>query len=220
MKEKETIHKKGQFILPCAVFAGVCGLFFASRVLAGEGIYERLRSREIEARDNAHAEYQVLDAAARQPVLEQLFEDLKSKDLQSRRDTAVILSTLPWKKEEWEFARPALLSALRDEDYFVREQIVQLLGNIGTAAQETVPELIRLLDDRYVCAEACWALGRMGPAGKEAVPALIAVVERGRYWGIHHSDSFEEVYEDTQRPAIEALQAIDPDTARKYSQGK
>ena len=196
-------------------FAGACGLFFASYVLAEEGIYERLHSGKIETRDSTRAEYQTLDATAREPVLEQLFEDLKSEQLQSRRDAAVILSTLPWKKEEWEFARPALLSALRDEDYFVRQKIVWLLGNIGASAQETVPELIRLLDDRYVCAEACWALGRMGPAGKEAVPALMKVWARGAYWGIRHDNRFETVHEDTQRPAMQALQEIDPDAARR-----
>src|SRR3954465_7879732 len=49
-----------------------------------------------------------------------------------------------------------------------------LLGKIGPAARDAVPELARLLNDpdKGVRAAAASALGRIGPAARDAVPEL------------------------------------------------
>ncbi len=73
-------------------------------------------------------------------------------------------------------AIPALIAALKDEDWDVRSSAARALGNIGPAAASAVPSLIAALKDenRNVWDKAVDALGNIGPA---AVPALIAALK-------------------------------------------
>ena len=60
----------------------------------------------------------------------------------------------------------------------VRRASATALGQIGPAAAEAVPALIKVLGDaeRVVRGRAAEALGKIGPAAAEAVPALIKVL--------------------------------------------
>jgi HEAT repeat protein len=63
---------------------------------------------------------------------------------------------------------------LGDAEISVRVTAAMALGNMGAAAQEAVPALIRALKDQdsQVRNWAATALGSIGPAAESAVPAL------------------------------------------------
>jgi HEAT repeat protein len=44
-------------------------------------------------------------------------------------------------------AVPALIEALKDDDWEVRHMVIDALGKIGPGAQEALGELARILDD-------------------------------------------------------------------------
>jgi HEAT repeat protein len=72
---------------------------------------------------------------------------------------------------------PDLKSALKDEDKFVRSQILHVLGRLGNEAAEAVPDVIeRLKDDQVleVRLAAIEALGALGINSKEVIEALNA----------------------------------------------
>jgi HEAT repeat protein len=76
-------------------------------------------------------------------------------------------------------AVPALIQALRHENYRVREAAAAGLGGIGPEARPAVPALVALVQKKDTFDEsqaAVEALGKMGPAAKAAVPALAALL--------------------------------------------
>ncbi|GAG14410.1 unnamed protein product, partial [marine sediment metagenome] len=73
-----------------------------------------------------------------------------------------------------EKAIPALITALGDEDYLVRQSAAEALGKIGS--EEAVSDLIKALgdEDSHVCQSAAKALGKIG--SEKAIPALITAL--------------------------------------------
>ena len=71
-------------------------------------------------------------------------------------------------------AQPAILQALRDENYSVRRCAVRAAAAICKDMKVLVPALTGVLQDdsKYVRMLAAQQLGRLGAAAKEAVPAL------------------------------------------------
>lgn len=65
-------------------------------------------------------------------------------------------------------------AALRDESREVRAAAAVLLGRLGTAAHEAVPDLAGALEDPCpdVALKAAQALGKIGPAAVGSIPAL------------------------------------------------
>lgn len=80
-------------------------------------------------------------------------------------------------------AIPALVTALRDSNKFVRWGSVRALGRLNPRqADEVVPGLMRVLDDREdpsVRIAALKALEQYGEHAKKAVPVLARVINRG-----------------------------------------
>ena len=74
-------------------------------------------------------------------------------------------------------AIPALLSIIEhsNEDAIRRMYAVYALGEMGSSAKDTVPELIKRLDDLTLQIHTIEALGKIGPDAHEAVPHLIAI---------------------------------------------
>src|SRR4051794_33192507 len=72
-------------------------------------------------------------------------------------------------------AVPSLVEALHSPDATVRLKAIEVLGRMGSDAQDAVPELIKLLDDTDpgVRKAAARTLGLIGPAANPAVPALM-----------------------------------------------
>jgi HEAT repeat protein len=83
----------------------------------------------------------------------------------------------------------------------VRQQIIEILGEIGPGAADAVPELLKYADDDdpAVRADVFITLGRIGPAAKAATEAATKALQ----------DSEEEV----QSSAVFALGSIGPDAA-------
>ncbi|MFL5245134.1 MAG: HEAT repeat domain-containing protein [Gemmataceae bacterium] len=72
---------------------------------------------------------------------------------------------------------PDLKAALKDDDKFVRSQILHLLGRLGNEGADAVPDVIqRLKDDQVleVRLAAIEALGALGVNSKEVIEALTA----------------------------------------------
>src|SRR5262249_37044414 len=78
---------------------------------------------------------------------------------------------------------PALVETLRDSNKFVRWSSARTLGRLHPRqADEVVPGLVRLLDDREdrsVRVAAAYALEQYGEHAKAAVPHLARVINRG-----------------------------------------
>jgi HEAT repeat protein len=64
------------------------------------------------------------------------------------------------------------IEALKSPDLNVRRASAKVLGEIGPAAKDAVPELIESLNDEDVDLIAVWALGQIGPAAIAAAPAI------------------------------------------------
>ena len=80
---------------------------------------------------------------------------------------------LPMLSEWW--GSPALVSALKTEDFTLQWAAANQLQQLGPAASDAIPVLVEMLSDalprnRKAAAEA---LGKIGPAASQAVPALI-----------------------------------------------
>jgi HEAT repeat protein len=76
-------------------------------------------------------------------------------------------------------AVPALLHAAEDADWRVRAAAVDALGEIGSAASEVLPTLMRTLSDEadWVRRHAADAVGTIGTPAQKAVPALIPLLK-------------------------------------------
>lgn len=75
-------------------------------------------------------------------------------------------------------AIPALIGALKDSDYRMRNAAARVLGYLGEDARAAVPALIVALKDKdqYVRFSAMAALGGIGPEAKEAIPELVKLL--------------------------------------------
>lgn len=128
------------------------------------------------------------------PCVPQLTELLRESDPGTRYLAARALGQIG---DEAESAVPTLLTALRDDDMFLRAGITGALIKIGAPA---VPGLTRALFDSSSAVKraACKALGRIG--SERCVPALINA--------LHDSNA------GVRRLAREALERIDSPAAR------
>ena len=107
--------------------------------------------------------------AQESPDVSELIEQLKSTDLNTRRDAAYALSDVG---PDAVSAVPALIEALGDSDQQVWFQSTMALARIGPDAKEAIPTLIQRLDDRGEQRRyrSAFCLGKIGP---EAIPALL-----------------------------------------------
>ena len=78
-----------------------------------------------------------------------------------------------------QFAVPALIKALKDENSAVRWSAASALGSIGTEAKDAVSALIEILKDENsdVRESAASALRRISTEAKEVIPSLIAALK-------------------------------------------
>jgi HEAT repeat protein len=80
-------------------------------------------------------------------------------------------------------AMPALINALKHEDYKLRRSAADVLGFMGERAAGAVSALADALNDSatIVRVYAALALGEIGPKAKSAMPALEAAVKDKAY---------------------------------------
>jgi hypothetical protein len=99
-------------------------------------------------------------------------------------------------------AVPSLISALQDDDFFVRLDAAAAFGHIGREAAPAIPALVQALTNQYrgVRFNSAYSLSLLGPLAKGAVPALKNAL----------NDSDPEV----RTKALEALQKIEPATSQ------
>lgn len=78
---------------------------------------------------------------------------------------------------------------LNENDWWLRAAAADVLGDLGTIASDTVPQLTRALDDEaeWVRRNAVEALGNIGPAAAEAVPALSHRLRDSESWIRHNA---------------------------------
>ncbi len=109
-----------------------------------------------------------------------MIDNLKHPDYRVRLAAADTLETFG---KQAEAAIPALVAALRDSNKFVRWSAARTLGRLSPRrAEEVVPGLMRLLDDREdpsVRIAAAKALELYGEHAKQAAPLLARVINRG-----------------------------------------
>ncbi len=76
-------------------------------------------------------------------------------------------------------AVPALLGALKDEDWTVRQKVAGALGSVGREHPEVVPALVSALHDEHqtVRGNAAASLGDIGPKAKDAIPTLLRALQ-------------------------------------------
>lgn len=82
-------------------------------------------------------------------------------------------------------AVPALCKALKHMDHHRWERpafgastnVVDLLGNLGPAAKDSIPALARCLEERQSILPIFRALGNIGPASKAALPGMLKAIE-------------------------------------------
>jgi HEAT repeat protein len=83
---------------------------------------------------------------------------------------------------------PALIHGLKDDEYVVRRESAESLGEMGVDAPEVIYALIQSLGDEHkeVRKKVAWALGKIGLKAKNAVPSLIEALKDEntdvRYW--------------------------------------
>ena len=115
-----------------------------------------------------------------QDTINTMIENLKHADYRVRLAAVDTLETYGRLAEP---AIPALVEALRDYNKFVRWSAARTLGRLNPRrADEVVPGLMRLLDDREdpsVRIAAAKALELYGEHAKKAVPLLARVINRG-----------------------------------------
>ena len=153
--------------------------------------------QELQAAENAEIRANAIVFLGEQryaPSVPQLTELVRESDPGTRYLAAKALGEIG---DEAEAAVPTLLSALRDNDMFLRAGIAGALIKIGYPA---VPGLTKALFDpnRAVRRAACKALGKIG--SERAVPALIYSLNDGNA--------------GVRKFAREALQRIDTPAAR------
>jgi HEAT repeat protein len=115
-----------------------------------------------------------------QGTIRVMIENLKHPDYRVRLAAVDTLETFG---KQAEAAIPAMVAALRDYNKFVRWSSARTLGRLHPRqADEVVPGLMRLLDDREepsVRIAAAQALELYGEHAKKAVPLLARVINRG-----------------------------------------
>lgn len=118
--------------------------------------------------------------AALQGTLKAMIDDLSDPDYRVRLSAVDVLETLGKRAEP---AMPALITRLSDSNKFIRWASARTLGRLAPQrAEEVVPQLSKMLDDREdpsVRITAAYALEQYGPAAKGAVPLLARVINRG-----------------------------------------
>jgi HEAT repeat protein len=156
------------------------------------------------------------DEDSARKALPVLLEALQDADEGVRYDAARVLGGL-LRSGDKEAVAP-LGQALRDQSLRVRGQVVQLLGRLGPAAEETVPVLVETLKQKSLRPRVIEVLGRIGPEAKDAVPALIeALREEGPTADIEErieiSPGFGKaaVHESVRLRAVIALGQIGPE---------
>ena len=144
-----------------------------------------------------------------EPVLTVLENGLKEKGASFRWAAPVFLGEMGAAAEP---AIPLLEEASKDTDKQVASLAVQALAEISA---QTLPSITNLLSDPdpAIRISACVALGKLGPAAKAAVPLLVSAAKdqasgsptiMGRGIGA----------ESVGHSALQALEKIDPETAR------
>jgi HEAT repeat protein len=104
-------------------------------------------------------------------------------------------------------ALPALAELIRltgaDPDPLVREHAAEAMGDIGPAAAEGIPALVKALKDPVarVRRDAVRSLGQMGPAAKAAIADVRAAMD--------------DADADVKTAALRAARLIDPASAKK-----
>ncbi|HEY7330883.1 MAG TPA: HEAT repeat domain-containing protein [Gemmataceae bacterium] len=113
-------------------------------------------------------------------TIQAMVENLKHPDYRVRLAAVDTLETFSTQSAP---AIPALVEALRDYNKFVRWSAARTLGRLHPRrADEVVPGLMRMLDDREdpsVRIAALQALELYGEHAKKAVPLLARVINRG-----------------------------------------
>src|SRR5262249_8545608 len=134
-----------------------------------------------------------------------------------RFEAARVLGGGLLQSEDKEAVAP-LGQALSDQSLRVRGEVVQLLGRLGPAAQETVPVLVETLKQKPLRPRVIEVPGRIGRGAKDAVPALIeALREKGPTADIEErieiSPGFGKaaVHESARLRAVIALGQIGPE---------
>ena len=99
-------------------------------------------------------------------------------------------------------AVPALCKALKHMDHHnwemprnsasTNDNVVDLLGNLGPAAKDSIPALAQCLEERKSIVLILRALGNMGPASKAALPGLLKAIEHAGVEEFSSSTSRDE----------------------------
>jgi len=156
---------------------------------------ELLKSDHVVVAARALSEYKE-EAAESLPVLVALLSD-QSKSTEARWNAARTIGRIGPAADG---AVPALIAALDDPEWTIREHSAEAFGDIGpNAAPEAIPGLLRMLNDPVarVRRDAVRSLGQIGKAALESVPDIKKLL----------SDPEELV----QKAALTALGKIAPD---------
>jgi hypothetical protein len=103
--------------------------------------------------------------------------------LKSEQDSGICIAAASALAAIGPEAVPALTSALTDAVYDKRWPILQALGELGSAAKQAVPVLMKVLQDQVlhdylgVRRGAAESLGKIGPEARAAIPALIEALK-------------------------------------------
>lgn len=128
--------------------------------------------------------------------LNEVLEELKSKDPKVRLGAVTVLSHTPRKESV-----PGLCQALDDSEVRVAEEAAKGLRWIGPEAHAAVPILIRRLEDPPSEAfrkAAIEALGNIGPKAEAAVPLLVKLLPE------------KQTALETRQAAVSALGKLGP----------
>ena len=153
----------------------------AEAAAAAPRLADALRDEEEAVRAAAARALGALGPGVRAKAGPALFDALDDDRAGVRHAAAQALARLELEGD----AVPRLVGALGNADRYVRAFAAWSLGNLGEAAREAVPALVRALDADDTATAVSAALARIGPAAAEAVPALAADLggpDAGRRW--------------------------------------
>lgn len=108
-------------------------------------------------------------------------------------------------------AVPALIQALKSEDYYTRNLATEILGYIGSDAEAAIPALIPLLRQE----PNGFAVGALSKIGKSAIKPLVLALKNNRddnikmYYGA--STALSNIGEDAVPELTSALQSDNPE---------
>jgi HEAT repeat protein len=203
------------------------GKIGAGAAAAVPALVEILRDKDQEDRAQALLTLLMIGPAARAslPAIREMFT---AKDKKFR----TLAAATAWRVGNDTKGRELLLEALRGKDATMRESAVALLGEVGPAAKDTIPQLRTLLRDpdsliRFYAAHSLWRIAK----DEAAIPILIDLLQdkntRVRRWSATELgdigpaakkavSALEQACRDdddeyVQRFAAEALQKIVPD---------